>query len=219
MNPEAQDVQSEALTVTGAPQPITHVPTILLEDRVQRLEEMVASLTQAQGWDEEQPVLPRQESAASTPRLSHGEVHRAVPIPPPPTASLAEFSLPPLAQAPPVRPLSSLLKPMQSALPVAASTMANRVLSPSSLWRDLWWDLRTAWRMVRDPAYPMTTACRVVPAFAIFYVTIWPLLSSWSGVIGTVMNYFVNAIVIYVAFKVVQRELRRYYDFAEKYRR
>lgn len=97
--------------------------------------------------------------------------------------------------------------------------MANRVLSPSSLWRDLWWDLRTAWRMVRDPAYPMTTACRVVPAFAIFYVTIWPLLSSWSGVIGTVMNYFVNAIVIYVAFKVVQRELRRYYDFAEKYRR
>lgn len=188
-------------------------PAQPLEDRVERLEALVANLAERDHWDES-PVkpLPRLESTScdGTPR--------AMPIPAAPTASLAEFTLPPLAE--PSRPsaLHAILRPVQAALPVATS-VANRVLPASSLWRDLWWDLRTGWRMIRDPYYPMTTACKVFPLFALFYVTIWPWFSAWSGIIGTVMNYFVNTIVIYIAFKVIQRELRRYYAFVEKYQR
>jgi hypothetical protein len=188
------------------------VPVELLEDRVQRLEAIVASLSEKDHWDASpHKPLPRLETVSSD------NIPRAMPISAAPTASLAEFALPPLAEPSRVSTLGAIFRPVQAALPVGSSVM-NRVLPASSLWRDLWWDLRTGWRMIRDPYYPMTTACKVFPLFAIFYVTIWPWLSAWSGIIGTVMNYFVNTIVIYIAFKIMQRELRRYYAFVEKYR-
>ncbi|MFO0812580.1 MAG: hypothetical protein U0796_05145 [Gemmatales bacterium] len=204
--------QDSPLVSTGTALVPPLVPVELLEDRVQRLEEMVASLVEKEHWDETvQKPLPRLETT------TNDNIPRAIPINAAPTASLAEFALPPLAE--PSRPstLGAIFRPVQAALPVASSVM-NRVLPASSLWRDLWWDLRTGWRMIRDPYYPMSTACKVFPLFAIFYVTIWPWLSAWSGIIGTIMNYFVNAIVIYIAFKIIQRELRRYYAFVEKYR-
>lgn len=211
------DEQSVAMVPTSASLPVETAPIQKLEDRVHRLEEAVAALTEMQHWDES----PRQlEPASRTMPQVSSDVPRAMPIPPPPTASLAEFSLPSTA-LPPVAPpskLTTLLQPVKSALPVASSMM-NKVLPASSLWRDFWWDIRIAWRMFRDPYYPMSTAFKVVPLFAIFYVTIWPWFSAWTGIFGTVMNYCVNAVVIYIAFKVIQRELRRYYDFAEKYRR
>ena len=231
------------LTVT-TPERRESVPGPLLEERVQRLEDAVALLTHHVHWEEleevpgqEPPVRrighladeakgPAMQVAVDPlpdpllPREAEKPTPRAIPIPPPPTASLAEFTLPPFAEPTENRAsaIRSMLKPIQSALPVASSVV-SKVLPPSSLFRDLWWDIRISWRMLRDPYYPMTTACKVVPLFAVFYVTIWPMLSSWSGVIGTVMNYFVNAIVIYIAFKVIQLELRRYYEFAERYRR
>lgn len=216
MTPVPQaDEQSVAMVPNAASLPGETAPIQELEDRVQRLEEAVAALTELQHWDES----PRNLEPAPQVQLT-SDVPRAMPIPPPPTASLAEFSLPATA-LPPVTPpskLTTLLQPMKSALPVASSVM-NKVLPASSLWRDVWWDIRIAWRMFRDPYYPMSTAFKVVPLFAIFYVTIWPWFSAWTGIFGTVMNYCVNAVVIYIAFKVIQRELRRYYDFAEKYRR
>jgi len=223
MNPvESVPALDQSLTVK--PVPSGTVPAHLLEDRVQRLEDAVALLTHHVQWDEAEASVE-----VPAPRIRHERVPeqqqemitpRAVPIPPPPTASLAEFTLPPFAEspAPRVSPLTNVLRPIQSALPLATTTV-NRLLPASSLWRDLWWDVRTAWRMVRDPYYPMSTACKVVPLFALFYVTIWPWFSAWSGIVGTIMNYLVNAVVIYIAFKVIQRELRRYYEFAEKYRR
>lgn len=218
MTSEPVEPSSVALTVTTPATSLVSVPAQMLEDRVQRLEEAVAALAQNHEWPDEPRSLATKSVHAAMPALKHEVAPRAIPIPPPPTASLADFALPPLQQAPVARPLTQLLRPFQAALP-ATTSVASRLLSPSSLWRDLWWDMRTGWRMLRDPAYPMTTACRVFPLFAIFYVTIWPLLSAWSGILGSVMNYFVNAIVIYIAFKIVQRELRRYYDFTEKYRR
>lgn len=221
---EAELTPDAALTVKPSSTVSPSVPATLLEDRVQRLEDAVALLTHHVHWDDTESTAT--ESVA---RIGHEPVPvplvekpapRAIPIPPPPTASLADFTIPQYVVPPVARvsPLATVLQPIQTALPLATSTV-NRLLPASSLWRDLWWDIRTAWRMVRDPYYPMSTTCKVVPVFALFYVTVWPWLSAWSGIIGTLMNYLVNGVVIYIAFKVIQRELRRYYEFAEKYRR
>ncbi|HQR08128.1 MAG TPA: hypothetical protein PLN21_14970 [Gemmatales bacterium] len=225
MNPvDALSTPDTALAVKTSSTVSASVPKTLLEDRVQRLEDAVALLTHHVQWDESvttavEPVARISHEPLPDP-LAAKPAPRAMPIPSPPTASLAEFAMPSYAEPKVARvsSLSSVLQPIQSALPLATSTV-NRILPASSLWRDLWWDVRTAWRMVRDPYYPMSTACKVVPLFALFYVTVWPWFSAWSGIVGTVMNYLVNAIVIYIAFKVIQRELRRYYEFAEKYRR
>lgn len=225
MNPvDAVQIPDTALTVKPSSTVSASVPATLLEDRVQRLEDAVALLTHHVQWDESDSTTPepvaRIKHESVPDHLTDTLAPRAMPIPPPLTASLAEFALPSYAEPKVARvsPLAGVLQPIQSALPLATSTV-NRLLPASSLWRDLWWDVRTAWRMVRDPYYPMSTACRVVPLFALFYVTVWPWFSAWSGIVGTVMNYLVNAIVLYIAFKVIQRELRRYYEFAEKYRR
>ena len=224
MNPDDAVPTTETALTESTSSQTASVPAQLLADRVQRLEDAVALLTHHLQWDDVDTAS--QEPMA---RITHSPMRdsseekpapRAMPIPPPPTASLAEFTLPPFAEPPIVKvsPLTNVLRPLQSALPLATTTV-NRLLPASSIWRDLWWDLRTAWRMVRDPYYPMSTACKVVPLFALFYVTVWPWFSAWSGIVGTIMNYLVNAVVIYIAFKVIQRELRRYYEFAEKYRR
>jgi len=224
MNPvDVVPAPDAALTVNPSPPAASSVPAQILEDRVQRLEDAVALLTHHVQWDETDTTTPepiaRIACIPESDPLDEKAAPRAMPIPPPPTASLADFTLPAFAEPHArVSTLTSVLRPIQSALPMA-TTAVNRLLPASSLWRDLWWDIRTTWRMVRDPYYPMSTACKVVPLFALFYVTIWPWFSAWSGIVGTIMNYIVNAIVIYIAFKVIQRELRRYYDFAEKYRR
>jgi hypothetical protein len=147
-------------------------------------------------------------------------VQRAMPIPSESSRTVAEFHLPPVALPAPLPEsnLTSLLRPLPSAMPLARG-MLDRVIPASSLLRDVWWDLRIGYRMLRDPIYPMTFACKVIPLFALIYVTIWPWFSSWSGMIGTVMNGLVYIVVLYVAFKVIHRELHRYYEFAVKYRR
>jgi hypothetical protein len=199
-----------ALSLAPQPAPVREsVPAVLLEDRVAQLEQRVAMLSVLQGWEE--------SSAPPAPKLiTQAEPLRATPIPPPPTASLAEFALPPLHSVEQRAP--SLFQPMKTVLPITAQ-LVNRVLPASSLWRDLWWDVHTLWRLMRDPYYPKTTSFKVVPLFALFYVTIWPWLFTWGGLVGSIMSFFVNAVVLYIAFKVIQRELRRYYDFAEKHHR
>lgn len=225
MNSEDVLAKTDTPPVTMPAKEPSVVPDQPVEERLQRLEDAVAFLSHHVSWESTSPkpvtadVAGDQVSPAKpvVDPLEEPALPRAMPIPPP-TASLAELSHPPFAEpaSPRVSPLSNMLRPIQTALPLATS-VANKVLPPSSLFRDLWWDIRIAWRMLRDPTYPMTTACKVFPLFALFYVTIWPYLSAWSGILGTVMNYFVNAIVIYIAFKVVQRELRRYYEFTQRY--
>lgn len=188
-----------------------------LEQRVRRLEEMMARLSRDDSATvdpsplESQPPRavpdPFRNAATTGPR----PVPRATQIPPVPTASLAEFALPP-----PVPDAS--YRPLQRGLPLASHVL-HRVLPPSSIVRDLWWDLRTGYRMLRDPSYPMTFAGKVVPLLAFFYVCIWPWFSAWTGLIGTLLSGLVNIVVLYVAYKVIQRELRRYYDFSQRYRR
>src|SRR5437899_10914174 len=100
MNPvDAVPGPEAALTVNPSPPVTSSVPVQLLEDRVQRLEDAVALLTHHVQWDDTDAVT--QEPIA---RIAHTPVpdpleekaaSRAMPIPPPPTASLAGFTLPP----------------------------------------------------------------------------------------------------------------------------
>jgi hypothetical protein len=182
-----------------------------MEERLSRLEEAMIRLSSPRR--DHLPLQPETKVMPSEfvdPLDEVKPIPRATPIPPAPPASLAEFALPP-----PVPDAS--LRPLQLSQ-IAAQTV-GRVLPPSALLRDLWWDFRTGWRMLRDPSYPMSLAGKVVPLFALFYVCIWPWFSSWSGILGTLLSGLVNIAVLYLAFKVIQRELRRYYDFSQRYRR
>jgi hypothetical protein len=189
--------------------------------RVQRLEAAIAKLTESSvGFT---PRLLSRESEVRQPLPDPLDpanevkpIPRATPIPAAPTASLADFALPPAALPPPVP--DAAFRPLRATLPLATQAF-QRVLPPSSILRDIWWDLRTGYRMLRDPYYPMSLPAKLVPLFAVFYVCVWPWFSSWTGLIGTFLSGLVYIVVLYVAYKVIQRELRRYYDFSQRYRR
>jgi hypothetical protein len=200
-----------------------------LEQRLQRLETAITRLSEGDRDDQIAERVAELIRPHAAPRALPGPEHspaesntipRAMPIPPAPTASLADFALPPIALPPPLPDSSfrAVMRPLRESLPLA-SNVFHRVLPPSSILRDLWWDLRTGYRMLRDPYYPMSLACKFVPLFALFYICVWPWFSSWTGLIGTLMSGLVNIVVLYVTFKVIQRELRRYYDFSQRYRR
>jgi len=205
-----------------------------LEERVHHLEDAVVALCRTDQLEQKvasrvidilqnDPLGPSHAQAKvgkppkSEPMLQTATVQRAVPIPT--AVALADYQSPPIAaaQLPPSN-LSKVAEPIRLAMPLA-SNVVNRMLPPSSIFRDIWWDLRVGYRMIRDPIYPMTLAGKVIPIFALFYLTIWPWFSSWTGLIGTVINGLIYILVLYIAFKVIHRELHRYYDFAVKYRR
>jgi hypothetical protein len=202
-----------------------------LEERVHHLEDAVVALCHTDQL--EQKVTSRvidilqNDPLGSAPAPKKGpatdspgsQAHANISMPQqavPTAVALAEYHP---APAPlPQSNLTKVVEPIRLAMPLAGN-MVNRVLPPSSIFRDIWWDLRVGYRMIRDPIYPMTLAGKVIPIFALLYLTIWPWFSSWTGLIGTVMNGLVYILVLYIAFKVIHRELHRYYDFAVKYRR
>jgi hypothetical protein len=199
-----------------------------LERRVERLEEALVQLSRRVELPEpaadplaiEPPSDPLQIPNEPNKPVDPVSILRAVPIPSVPTASLAEFALPPMELPPPVPDAAdrAIMRPIKVDLPLITS-LSHRVLPPSALVRDVWWDLRTALRMLRDPYYPMTVACKIVPLAALFYVCVWPWFSAWTGLLGTILSGLVNIVVLYITFKVIQRELRRYYEFSQRYRR
>jgi hypothetical protein len=196
--------------------------------RVERLEEALVRLSKRVELPEpvadplaiEPPSDPLQITHELKKPADPVPIPRAMPILPVPTASLAEFALPQIDLPPPVPDAAdrAIMRPIKVDLPLITS-LSHRVLPPSALVRDLWWDLRTALRMLRDPYYPMTVACKIVPLAALFYVCVWPWFSAWTGLLGTILSGLVNIVVLYITFKVIQRELRRYYEFSQRYRR
>lgn len=82
-----------------------------------------------------------------------------------------------------------------------------------SLLRDIWWDVKTLYRMIRDPRYRISTVAKVVPLLALIYVTLWAMVSGWlpfwpPGI--PLVSYLDDVLVIYLGLKVLGRELRRY---------
>jgi hypothetical protein len=204
--PETTGAEMESFSTSSRPD---------ILERIDRLEDAVAALCQertASGLKPEEPPLPDGATEQTEPLSRDTATSRlaVTTIEPGPASDLpangaGSGSAASVEQYPP-------------ALPAVKNTL-SRVLPPSSLLRDIWWDMRTAYRMVRDPLYPMSLACKIVPIAALLYVTIWPWFSTWTGMIGTVLNGLVYVVVFYVTFKIVHRELRRYYEFATKYQR
>jgi hypothetical protein len=84
-----------------------------------------------------------------------------------------------------------------------------------SLIGEIWWDIRTLLRMVRDPLYSMTWLGVLVPLFALVYITfpwkIWPLNAIPDSFY--LIGLLDDLAVAYLGFKVLGRELRRYRTF------
>jgi hypothetical protein len=198
-----------------------------VEQRIERLEDVVAALCDADGLGERIAERVAQKLSHGEPRPAADDAPRSAPSPAPlklqatplpkerplPTATIVEFTLPP--EAPTGTP------PVPSSNP---SGFFWGFIPETSLARDLWWDMRTFVRMVRDPGYTATQAFRLVPLLILFFVFIWPRLAPhlvWLvpqaslGIFGLVAD----VLLIYVGYKIVQRELRRYDEFAAKYRR
>lgn len=207
------------------PMPDTPVELADVRDRVDRLEDVVAALCDTDRLEERiADRIANKLSQQGTPKqaIPKGQPEpvkvQATPMPNverPPVATFVEFSLPPEAPhgTPPVpkpqAPLASIFWGM---------------LPETSLARDFWWDARTLVRLLRDPGYTATQSFRLVPLLVLFFVFLWPKLVPYLGwlvpqvslgIIGMVLD----VLLIYVAFKIVQRELRRYDEFAAKYRR
>jgi hypothetical protein len=186
-------------------------PTAELERRLNQLEDVVASLCDTSS-------LEKRIADQVASRLTQHEL-LLPPLPPPapsnaPTAAVARPApLATFAEPPPTR----------GAAPPLWSRLFAGWVSEHSLIRDLWWDLRMFWRMLRDPGYTTSLACKIGPLAILIYVFILPKIAQYVnwlfpsvqlGIIGI----FLDVLLLYVAFKIVHRELRRYHDYRTRFR-
>ncbi|HMP03899.1 MAG TPA: hypothetical protein PKC45_15510, partial [Gemmatales bacterium] len=183
-----------------------------LEDRVQLLEDAVASLCDSSTLEERiaERVAVRltQHDLLLPPVATSGSSSATQTVArPAPLATFAENPVP----APSARSVLTLAGWFQG------------WLSEHSLLRDLWWDVRMFWRMIRDPGYMTSWAFKFGPLAILIYVFILPKVAqyvSWLlpsvqlGIVGTLLD----VLLLYVGFKIVHRELRRYHDFLTRFR-
>ncbi len=162
-----------------------------LEGRVQRLEDVVATLCNTQPIEERLRERIIEQLRPEVQRL----VQRPGEVPPEGGPALGELGESPDGQVPPTEP------------PAAAPA------PPVSFLRDLWGDIRTFWRMVRDPLFPMSWSVVVMPVLAVLYL-IWSRVFGFSSIpiLGAIFDFIGIFVVTYLVYKVLARELRRYRD-------
>lgn len=213
-----------SLTLVPEPSP----DLVEVQERVDRLEEAVAVLCDTDTLEERvaeriaqkltmrEISLPPLPNPAALPGLTPvSEPLKVQPVPlkeAAPLATFAEFSLPPAHQPLAEKPKVSLSASFWSLLP------------QTSLLRDIAWDGRTLYRLWRDPGYLSTWSFRTLPILILLFVFLWPKLSPYLGwlvpqVSLGLIGMFLDVVLLYLAFKIIQRELRRYDEFAAKYRR
>lgn len=220
-DPQTHDMPAEPL---AAPQPAARRAESLRQ-RVERLERWVAALgdptelearvvARLQGTTPTALPPPTPTVAAEVAKVNHVEaVPIAKPAPTAPMATLAEFTLP--VATPPPAPN----------LPFVANAKSILDLLPvPSLLKEIAWDFRTLAKLLLDRLYPATLAFKIVPLFAVLYVFVWPVVSPFLGWLvlvkfGPLLGVLTDGVVLYLAFKVIQRELYRYHAFAVKYHR
>lgn len=181
-----------------------------VEQRMERLEDAVAALCDTQSLEDRIAERVAQKLTQHEIQLPPMPV-KVKPQPLPPAAPLAAFAELPEAAAgtPPAR------KPNPGLL--------FRLLPETSLLHDLAWDARTFVRLMRDPGYQTTWSFRTLPLAILAYVFILPKVAPYLGwlvpqVSLGIVGLLLDVVLLYLAFKFVQRELRRYDEFARKYR-
>ncbi len=213
----------------------TNPPVEPIDGRLQRLEDVVAILCDTKQMEERivqqvttrltqtDILLPPVETLSAVglrdatnvnvrqeKQTAQNQIQQAPPI-----ATLAEFQLPPV-----------VTNPNPPRLPSKTNTafrLLGAVVPESSLLRDIVWDIKMLYRLLRDPGYVTTWTFRLVPLMCIFLVLVWPKLSPFIGwmlpsIQLGVFSILVDLILLYVSFKVIDREIRRYYEFCLRYR-
>lgn len=203
-----------------------------VQERVDRLEDAVAALCDTQSLEEriadrvaqkltqheiQLPPLPQPQPTAPT-----GASASALSAPSPTSASASAPKVQGVASG--SAPVAAFAEPPAAPARAPLASLFWGMLPETSLLRDLWWDARAFWKMIRDPGYQLTWSCRTVPLAVLFYVFIMPKLTPYLGwlvpqaTLG-IFGIFLDIFLLYLGFKIVQRELRRYDEFALKYRR
>ncbi len=115
-------------------------------------------------------------------------------------------------------------KPLpRSEPPLAALAAASRPVPPPpeptrSLFREVAWETRTLFQMVRDPFYRMSWAAKLVLLLPMGYM-LWSLIVGFPAkipLIGYVLDFVIISVIAYVVYKVFGRELRRYREFTTR---
>lgn len=209
----------DPIKASTAPRTSLTPPLAEMERRLSQLEDVVASLCDTTALEKRiadqvasrltqpelyLPALDKASSATDSLSLSSSDSGQSAPSAaaavarPAPLATFAE-----LPGSPPV--------------PLWQRLFAGW-LAPHSLLRELWWDLRMSWRMLRDPSYSTSLSCKLAPPLILIYVFIVPKLTpyvSWlvpSVQLG-IFGILFDVVLLYVAFKIVHRELRRYHNY------
>lgn len=195
---------------TPADPPPTETPseaasrTPSLEQRVRRLEELVALL-------QERRAIPARVAsvAAETPPMDRPHEARPVPPPtvPPPAATAVMLDL--------GKRLLGATSPVSTAAPASIPNIPPPGNRTSLLWllRDTWAEARAIVRMFLDPRYQLPWSARVLPLLilaAILTSKFWvpgssiPFLGDW------LLVRFVDLLLAYLLFKWLGHEARRY---------
>lgn len=189
-------------TMEPAPPPWTGNPTAEeLEQRLQRLEDVVASLCDTQGLEDRVRDRVVEQLRAEIEVLK------------------AERPAPAADDQPAQKPRSSAELPPVAALarPTPPTPEPTR-----SLLREFSWELRTLFQMVRDPIYRFSWPARLVLVLPAVYI-LWSSVFTFPEnipLIGPTLDFILNFAICYatayVVFKVFGRELRRYRDFTAR---
>jgi hypothetical protein len=172
-----------------------------LEQRMQRLEDMVAVACDTQALEDR--VVER----------VHEKLKSEQPPVPPPVAAFAHDHL---GKHPSELELELARAPAPAAPPMPSG---HSWYTDYTLLGEIWSEVRGLFRMIRDPAYRMSWLCRVVPLLCLLYVTVWSWVSGHFFGSIPVLSILDDLVVIYIGLKIIGRELRRYREFEVRWRR
>ncbi len=185
-----------------------------LEQRLQRLEDVVASLCDTQVLEERvrDRVLEQLRADIEELKKQRGEKQQVDTKPDGEAAPKAE---PQIAQQIAQPPVAALAGPGRQPVPPPPEPMR-------SLLREFSWELRTLFQMVRDPFYRLSWSARLVLLLPATYI-LWSMLFSFPEgipIIGPPLRFILSFVIAYgtayVVFKVFARELRRYREFTTR---
>jgi hypothetical protein len=81
---------------------------------------------------------------------------------------------------------------------------------------EIWWEIKSLWRMIRDPLYTMSWLTKLIIFLPVAYLLYTMLAGFHSGVLGPfgfLLDVLLFCPFFYVAVKAWGRELRRYREF------
>jgi hypothetical protein len=180
----------------------TDVPTVSLEDRVSRLETMVADYSIPPHLEE--TIAARVISKLSNPEVPEGPRSLVAPERVVVTPSQPEEPRP---QTPPPPPTGAVLRPPESTVMEAAARRWFVI--------QFWSEVRLLVHMYFDPRYRISRTTQfAVPGIALMMVFNYFFFASWGNIpfVGPILERLLDVVACVIGYKLLQRELGRYRD-------